>query len=89
MNSDVKEAILYKATAVWKEIDHESPNESIELIRACLTDSFFYGMAIAAIMLNATQSEILLACGEMTAGEMRTAKAVLAWKAAQIRERAK
>ena len=33
---------------------------------------------------SATQSEILLAAGEMTAQELRTAKAVLAWKQRMI-----
>lgn len=36
-----------------------------------------------------TNSEILLAAGELTASEIRTVKAVLSWKCSQLRQLAK
>ena len=35
-------------------------------------------------ILNPSASEIRLACGELTAQEMRTVKAVLAWKRGKL-----
>ena len=42
----------------------------------------------AAASLDLSASAILLACGEMTTQEMRTVKAVLAWRARKLREMA-
>jgi hypothetical protein len=42
----------------------------------------------AAGMLEMSDATIRLHCGEMTAQEMRTVKAVLKWKAAEMRDEA-
>ena len=42
------------------------------------------GMIAASAMLCLTEQEIRLACGEVTAQEMRTVKAVLEWRRAAI-----
>ena len=39
----------------------------------------------AAKLLEVSNAEILLACGEMSAQEMRTVRAVLNWRARAIR----
>lgn len=46
------------------------------------------GLEDAAASLELKPSEIRLACGEMTAQEMRTVQAVLAWRARVLREMA-
>lgn len=49
---------------------------------------FADGMMYAANLLNPTDQELHLACGEMTAQENRTARAVLGWAKATIRQSA-
>lgn len=46
------------------------------------------GMRAAAALLGMTTGDILLTCGEMTAQEMRTVKAVLEWRKAAILRKA-
>ena len=49
---------------------------------------FVDGMLHAVDILNPTSQELRLTCGEMTAQEMRTAKAVLGWARETIRRAA-
>ena len=69
----------------------DKPDECATMLRALLAErdtAYRRGqedMRDAALKaVSATQSEILLAAGEMTAQELRTAKAVLAWKQRMI-----
>lgn len=49
------------------------------------TKTYADGLLDAAKMLEVSQQSILLATGEMTAQELRSVKAVLAWRARAIR----
>ena len=43
-----------------------------------------HALTLAADLLDATPQSIRLAAGEITAQEMRTVRAVLAWKRAEV-----
>lgn len=49
---------------------------------------FADGMMRAADLLKANPQQIRLACGELTANEMRVAQAILGWKETEIRREA-
>ena len=53
-----------------------------------LNKTYADGLLDAAKMLEVSQQSILLATGEMTAQELRSVKAVLAWRGRVIREAA-
>ena len=79
------EAWFLASFGVSIEVAGARGDQSLELLRKCYADSARAHVQAAASLLEPKTSDLLLMAGEMSSGELRTARAVLAGLAARIR----